>query len=294
MRNPEQLLLGEEVCNMIQISNLVKKFGERTAIDGISLNIGQGEIFGLLGPNGAGKTTTIRMLTMLTRPTAGTLKINGWQLPQDEQKLKQMIGIVPQHFNLDTDLTVQENLELHGRLQHIPREKRTGRILELLEYVELADRADDKVQSLSGGMKRRLMIARALLHEPKVLFLDEPTVGLDPQVRRRLWDLIRCMANDKLTVLLTTHYIEEAEFLCGRVAILEKGKLIALNSPAELCERLGVYVVEWNVDEGRQTKFFHSRSEAAAFAGMLTMTTTIRRSNLEDVFVELTGRKVAG
>lgn len=264
---------------MIQISTLIKKFGERTAVDGISLTIEQGEIFGLLGPNGAGKTTMIRMLTMLTRPTAGRLSINGWQLPQDEQKVKQILGIVPQHFNLDADLTALENLELHGRLQHIPREKRRQRILELLKYVELAERAADKVQNLSGGMKRRLMIARALLHEPQVLFLDEPTVGLDPQVRRRLWDLIRRMANDKLTVMLTTHYIEEAEFLCGRVAILEKGRLIALNSPAELCQRLGVYVVEWNIDEGRQTKFFHSRGEAASFAGTLTMTTTIRRSD---------------
>ena len=277
---------------MIQISNLVKKFGDRTAVDGISLNIKKGEIFGLLGPNGAGKTTMIRMLTMLTRPSAGTLSINGWQLPQDEQKVKQILGIVPQHFNLDADLTAQENLELHGRLQHIPCEKRRQRILELLEYVELAERADDKVQNLSGGMKRRLMIARALLHEPQVLFLDEPTVGLDPQVRRRLWDLIRRMASNKLTVMLTTHYIEEAEFLCGRVAILEKGRLIALNSPSALCQRLGVYVVEWSIDEGRQTKFFHNREEAAAFAGTLTMTATIRHTNLEDVFVELTGRKV--
>ncbi|CVK18316.1 ABC transporter ATP-binding protein [Sporomusa sphaeroides] len=277
---------------MIHIANLVKRFGSRTAVDGVSLDISQGEIFGLLGPNGAGKTTMIRMLTMLTRPTAGTLSIQGWQLPQDEQKVKPVIGIVSQHFNLDADLTVRENLELHGRLQHIPLPQRARRIPELLEYVELTERANDKVQALSGGMKRRLMIARALLHEPKVLFLDEPTVGLDPQVRRRLWDLIRRMAHDKLTVMLTTHYIEEAEFLCGRVAILEKGSMIALDSPAALCERLGVYVVEWSMDEGRQTKFFHSREEAAAFAGTLTMTTTIRRSNLEDVFVELTGRKV--
>lgn len=277
---------------MIHIANLVKNFGSRKAVDGVSLDIHQGEIFGLLGPNGAGKTTMIRMLTMLTRPTAGALKIHGWQLPQDEQSVKQIIGIVPQHFNLDADLTVQENLELHGRLQHIPRKQRSQRIFELLEYVELTERAKDKVQNLSGGFKRRLMIARALLHEPKVLFLDEPTVGLDPQVRRRLWDLIRRMANDKLTVMLTTHYIEEAEFLCGRVAILDKGRLIALDSPAELCERLGVYVVEWSIDEGRQTEFFRNREEAAAFAGTLTMTTTIRRTNLEDVFVELTGRKV--
>lgn len=279
---------------MIHIAGLLKKFSTRIAVDEVSLDINQGEIFGLLGPNGAGKTTMIRMLTMLTRPTAGTLTIHGWQLPADEQKIKQVIGIVPQHFNLDPDLTAQENLELHGRLQHIPCQERARRIAELLNYVELAERSNDKVQTLSGGMKRRLMIARALLHQPQVLFLDEPTVGLDPQVRRRLWDLIRRMSGDKLTVMLTTHYIEEAEFLCGRVAILEKGKMIALDSPAALCERVGVYVVEWNVDEGRQTRFFHNREEAASFAGTLTMTTTIRRSNLEDVFVELTGRKVAG
>lgn len=279
---------------MIQISNLVKTFAERTAVNGISLDIKSGEIFGLLGPNGAGKTTVIRMLTMLTRPAAGMITIDGWQLPQDEQQVKQLIGIVPQHFNLDADLTARENLELHGRLQHIPPEWRSRRIDELLEYVELTDRAGDKVQSLSGGMKRRLMIARALLHEPQVLFLDEPTVGLDPQVRRRLWDLIRQMAGDKLTVLLTTHYIEEAEFLCGQVAILEKGSLIAHDSPAALCQRLGVYAVEWNGEEGRQTQFFHHRGDAAAFAGTLTTTTTIRQTNLEDVFVELTGRKVVG
>ncbi|WP_371378610.1 ABC transporter ATP-binding protein [Sporomusa aerivorans] len=279
---------------MIQIANLVKKFGDRTAVDGLSLEIGQGEIFGLLGPNGAGKTTTIRMLTMLSRPTAGTISIQGRQLPQDEQQVKQLIGIVPQHFNLDADLTVEENLELHGRLQHIPCEQRRQRIPELLAYVELAERAGDKVQNLSGGMKRRLMIARALLHKPRILFLDEPTVGLDPQVRRRLWDLIRRLRGDSLTVLLTTHYIEEAEFLCGRVAILEQGRLIALNSPAELCRRLGQYAVEWSADAGRRTTFFHSREEAAVFAGKLTETATIRRSNLEDVFVELTGRKVAG
>lgn len=278
---------------MIQITDLVKKFGGRTAVDGLSLQINEGEIFGLLGPNGAGKTTTIRMLTMLTAPTAGEIRIHDWQLPADAAQIKQIIGIVPQHFNLDSDLTVRENLELHGRLQHIPSALRQKRIASLLEYVELADRADDRVQRLSGGMKRRLMIARALLPEPKVLFLDEPTVGLDPQVRRRLWDLIRRLAHDKLTVLLTTHYIEEAEFLCGRVAILEKGKLISLDSPAALCQGLGAYVAEWYLDDRRQTRFFHSREEAALFAGQLALTVTIRQTNLEDVFVELTGRKVA-
>lgn len=279
---------------MIQIEGLLKKFGDRRAVDELSLHIAPGEIFGLLGPNGAGKTTTIRVLTMLTRPTAGRIVIDGCETSNGEQKIKAMIGVVPQHFNLDIDLTAWENLELHGRLHHMPADIRTQRITELLEYVELSDRAHDMVQKFSGGMKRRLMIARALLHHPKILFLDEPTVGLDPQVRRRLWDLIRRLKGKGLTVLLTTHYIEEAESLCQRVAIMEKGKLIALDSPAALCQRLGAYVVEWDEAEGQKTKFFTDRKEAAEFTHTLTTTTTLRQTNLEDAFVELTGRKVVG
>ena len=279
---------------MIQLRQLVKKYGERTAVDRLDLQIAAGEVFGLLGPNGAGKTTIIRMLTMLTRPTAGEIRIGDCTLPVDAERVKAMLGIVPQHFNLDVDLTVGENLDLHGRLHHIAAEERLHRIAELLEYVELKERIDDKVQNLSGGMKRRLMIARALLHRPRILFLDEPTVGLDPQVRRKLWDLIRRLQCENFTVLLTTHYIEEAEALCNRVAILDKGRLIALDSPEELRRRTGAYVVEWVEEEGSCSRFFHDRAAAAAFAGTLAVTATIRRSNLEDVFVELTGRKVSG
>lgn len=277
---------------MVHIEQLVKTFGDRVAVNQLNLTIHKGEIFGLLGPNGAGKTTIIRMLTMLTRPTAGRLTINGWNLLTDEKKIKDILGIVPQHSNLDPDLTVWENLELHARLRHIPVSERNERIHSLLTYVELSVRASDKVQQLSGGMKRRLMIARALLHKPQLLFLDEPTVGLDPQVRRRLWDLIRRMSGENLTVLLTTHYIEEAEALCNRVAILEKGGLIALDTPVELCQRVGSYVVEWQVEDGRETRFFQDRQSAAAFAGTIPMAATVRHSNLEDVFVELTGKKV--
>ena len=278
---------------MIYINGLIKKFGDRLAVNNLSLEIKQGETFGLLGPNGAGKTTTIRTLTMLTRPTAGSITINGWQLPQDELAVKSVIGVVPQHLNLDIDLTAKENLDLHGRLHHMSRAVRAQRISELLDYVELTERGNDMVNTFSGGMKRRLMIARALLHNPQVLFLDEPTVGLDPQVRRRLWDLIRRMNADGLTVLLTTHYIEEAENLCQRVAIMEKGRLIALNSPQALCERLGNYVVEWTESDGTQYRFFTNRTEAAAFAGTLATNATLRHTNLEDVFVELTGRRVS-
>lgn len=279
---------------MIHIEGLLKKFDDRTAVDHLSLDITKGEVFGLLGPNGAGKTTTIRMLTMLTQATAGKIIIDGYEVSRSEQRIKAVIGVVPQHFNLDIELTAWENLELHGRLHHMPADVRKQRIAELLDYVELTDRGNDMVQKFSGGMKRRLMIARALLHQPKVLFLDEPTVGLDPQVRRRLWELIRRLKGEGLTVLLTTHYIEEAENLCQRVAILEKGKLIALDSPAALCQRLGAYVVEWDEIDGLKTKFFAERAMAAEFAATLTSTTTLRQTNLEDAFVELTGRKVAG
>ena len=232
---------------MLTINSLVKTFSSKnkegklilkTAVDNLSLNIQSGEIFGLLGPNGAGKTTTIRMLTMLTRPTSGDILYNGKNIFDHEQEIKKYIGVVPQHINFDQDLTVWENMELHGRLHHMPTKQRRNRISELLEYVELQDRVNDSVKKLSGGMKRRLLIVRALMHNPKILFLDEPTVALDPQVRRRIWDLIRRLPKDGVTVVLTTHYIEEAENLCNRVAILNKGKLIKLDTPVQLCRQL--------------------------------------------------------
>ena len=287
---------------MLEIKSLKKNFVsknkqgkniEKTAVKDLNLTIDEGEIFGLLGPNGAGKTTTIRMLTMLTKPTAGEILYKGKDIFNDELNVKKYIGVVPQHINFDQDLTVWENMELHGRLHHIPKSQRHARIEELLNYVELQDRVNDKVKSLSGGMKRRLLIVRALMHNPKILFLDEPTVALDPQVRRRIWDLIRRLPKDGVTVVLTTHYIEEAENLCNRVAILNKGSLIKLDTPKALCEQIGKYVVEWDSEESREYKFFNSRKECTDFAGTLDVATTIRQSNLEDVFVELTGRTVS-
>lgn len=277
---------------MIEIRKLVKRFGERTAVDGLTLTIPEGEIFGLLGPNGAGKTTTIRILTTLAKASAGEVRVSGHLLGREDGAIKRLIGVVPQHFNLDVDLTAEENLALHGRLHHMPRELLARRSEELLQYVELAERRTERINGFSGGMKRRLMIARALLHQPRILFLDEPTVGLDPQVRRRLWDLIRRLNGDGVTVLLTTHYIEEAEHLCHRVGILDKGRLIALDAPATLCQRVGRFVVEWTGSGGGESRFFADRSEAAAFAAQLAGTATLRKSNLEDVFVEMTGRRV--
>ena len=287
---------------MITIENLVKKFphktkagknSDKTAVDHLSLEIGTGEIFGLLGPNGAGKTTTIRMLTMQTMPTAGRICYQGRDLKTHAQELKSIIGVVPQHVNFDQDLTVGENLELHARLHHIKGAERRARIQELLNYVELLDVVNDGVRRLSGGMKRRLLIARALLHRPRILFMDEPTVALDPQVRRRIWELIRQMAKSGVTVFLTTHYIEEAEFLCDRVAILNKGKLAAVDTPKNFCEKLGRFAVEWDGETGRECRFFAEKQEAAAFAGGLEgdRAIRIRPTNLEDAFIELTGRK---
>lgn len=287
---------------MITIENLTKKFphktkagknSEKTAVDNLSLAIGAGEIFGLLGPNGAGKTTTIRMLTMQTQPTSGHIRYKDMDLAEHAQALKSVIGVVPQHVNFDQDLTVGENLALHARLHHMRGAERRQRIRELLAYVELTDVVNDGVRRLSGGMKRRLLIARALLHRPRILFMDEPTVALDPQVRRRIWELIRQMARDGVTVFLTTHYIEEAENLCDRVAILNKGKLVALDTPANFCEQLGRYTVEWDGSAGRAYKFFAEKQAAAQFAGRQAGegSILIRPTNLEDVFIELTGRK---
>ncbi len=277
---------------MIEIENLVKTFQGRSAVNGLTLTVDQGESFALLGPNGAGKTTTIRILTMLLRPTSGRVAIGGHVIPTEENEVKKLIGVVPQHMNLDADLTAWENLELHARLHHMDKAHAAARIADLLAFVELDDRSDDMVGAFSGGMKRRLMIARALLHEPQVLFLDEPTVGLDPQVRRRIWELIRRMNKDGLTLFLTTHYIEEAEQLCRRVAIIDKGKLLALESPQVLCRRIGEFSVEWMGDERTENHYFSSREEAAAYAASIPHNAAIRRTNLEDVFVEMTGRKV--
>ncbi len=216
---------------MIQLDNVTKKFGEKIAVDGLSFEIQRGEVFGLLGKNGAGKTTTIKMLTLQLKPTAGEISFG----TASELEIKSQIGIVPQHLNFDQDLTVWENLELHARLYHLPPSERKLRISELLRFVELEPVRNSFIKNLSGGMKRRLLIVRALIHEPQILFLDEPTVALDPQVRRKIWELVQQLKSRGITIVLTTHYIEEAEFLCDRVAILSAGKLVALDSTKNLC-----------------------------------------------------------
>jgi len=225
---------------IIETKNLTKKFEKMTAVDKLNLQINEGEIFGLLGPNGAGKTTTLLMLVTLKPPTSGTATINGFDIVKQADKVRKSIGIVFQDPSSDEILTGYENLKLHGWLYDMPSDLREERIKEVLELVELTDRRNDRVKKYSGGMRRRLELARGLMHHPKILFLDEPTLGLDPQSREHIWKYIENLAKEKnMTIVLTTHYMDEADKLCDRLAIIDKGKIAVLGSPIQLKKNLG-------------------------------------------------------
>jgi len=277
---------------MIHIENLQKSYGATKALDAIDLSVAAGELFAFLGPNGAGKTTTIRILTGLTRLGSGRALLNGHDIESDGIAAKRQCGLVPQHINLDSELTVLENLDIHGRLFGMAPARRRQKIEELLAYVELADRTGSLVKQLSGGLKRRLMIARALMHEPRILFLDEPTVGLDAAIRRRIWALVKRVQQDGTTIFLTTHYIEEAEFLAGRVAFIDQGRIVAIDQPHNLMARLGHWAIDQVNGEGMQTRYFPTREEATRFSAGQDCGFTLRRVNLEDAFLALTGKKV--
>src|SRR5512136_1070516 len=234
---------------MIEIKGLTKNYGDVRAVDNITFSVSRGEVFGLLGPNGAGKTTTIKLLTALSKPDSGRCSINGFDVAANPSEIKKHIGVVPQENNLDRELTAYENLLIYGMLHRVTDKER--KIHEHLKMVDLSDRRDSLVSGFSGGMQRRLLLARALLPEPAVLFLDEPSIGLDPQIRRQLWDIIRKTRIEGRTVVITTHYIEEAEALCDHVGILNKGALIALDTPDNLKATLGEYIVEFVNDEGK-------------------------------------------
>jgi len=277
---------------MIRIEQLKKKYGALMAINGIDLHVPAGELFAYLGPNGAGKTTTIRILTGLTKLSSGRAYLNGHDIEKETLAAKRQCGLVPQNINLDSELTVSENLDIHGRLFGMKPDARKVKINELLTYVALDERSKSLVKQLSGGMKRRVMVARALMHSPRILFLDEPTVGLDPNIRRRIWSLIKKIQQDGTTIFLTTHYIEEAEFLADRVAFLDKGRIVAMDSPIKLMAGLGNWAIDWLADDGMQTAYFPSRTAARESATANENGFTLRRVNLEDAFLSLTGKKV--
>ncbi len=280
---------------IISATDLTKRFGDKTAIDHLNLKVKRGEMFAFLGPNGAGKTTTVRALSTLTGFDEGTIIIDGHDITKEPREAKAAIGVIQQHISLDKDLTVWENMMSHAMYQQMPKSERRKRIDQLAEYIGLGEYYNYKVDSLSGGWKKRVAIVCALVHNPKLLFLDEPTVGLDIQARRGLWDLLRKLNGDGMTIFLTTHYIEEAESLCHRVSFIEKGKVIADGTPEELAAKIGKFTVEYyGADHNTKYAYFQSRTEAEEFSKQFddSFTVTVRKTNLEDSFVELTGNRI--
>jgi lipooligosaccharide transport system ATP-binding protein len=299
---------------LIHARGLVKRFDSLTAVDAIDFDVSRGEAFGFLGPNGAGKSSTMRMIGCVSPVTDGTLRILGLDPARDGSRIRARLGVVPQQDTLDTELTVRENIVIYGRYFGLSRRELRRRADELLEFVQLLERADDRVEPLSGGMKRRLTIARALVNEPEVLLLDEPTTGLDPQARHALWDKLFRLKREGVTLVLTTHYMDEAEQLCDRLVIMDRGRIAEEGSPAELIRRLSTReVVELrfpgdtpSVEPGT---FNGQVSRVEALPDRLLLYTDdgdalvpvaherlhpqsvlVRRSTLEDVFLRLTGR----
>jgi len=305
----------------IDVRNLVKKFGDFTAVNGVSFAVEEGEIFGLLGPNGAGKSTLIRMMTTLIAPTSGTAIINGFDVTRQQDDVRKSIGVIPQALTSDTELSVEENLIIYSKLYGVPREKRGRLIAELLAAVELTQWADKPVKNLSGGMRRRVEIARGLVHEPRIFFLDEPTTGLDPVSRVAVWEMLRKIKQERsLTVLITTHYMDEADRLCDHIAIVDHGELKALDSPMRLKASVpGKNVLEvsfgpapatwvetlralpqvegvtehdgvYRVASGHGPQTTRAMLDAAAGAGVSVQSLSVQSTTLDDVFVHYAGR----
>jgi ABC-2 type transport system ATP-binding protein len=308
--------------NAIKVNQLVRKFGDFTAVKGVTFEVEQGEVFGFLGPNGAGKSTTINMLCTLLRPTSGRATVNGYDVFTQPDAVRQSIGLIFQDPSLDDRLTGRENLRFHAMLYNVPGEVFKKRSAELLEMVDLADKADQIIRNYSGGMKRRLEIARGLLHRPKVLFLDEPTIGLDPQTRWHIWEyLFKLRQQEGITMFMTTHYLDEAEN-CDRIAIIDHGDIVALDTPAALKAQVGGDVVTVRTSDNRRAaeklraqrgvesrlgpddqliveiaqgdQFIPQMMATFADTGapVTVQSVSLRRPTLEDVFIKLTGRAI--
>ena len=278
---------------MIETKNLTKTFDSFTAVDHLNLKIESGEFFGLLGPNGAGKTTTISLLSTLLLPTEGEIFIDGQTLTRSRPDLKRKISVITQEYSMRQDMNMDEIMEYQGRLYFMPKKEIRRRTEELLDFCDLLKFRKRTVRKLSGGMKRKLMVCRALLTEPEILLLDEPTAGMDALSRRQMWNLLRQLNGKNLTILLTTHYMEEAQSLCGRVTLMDHGKLEEVNTPSGLIDSLGKYTVDETASEGTRSHYFHSRQEAIDFLSSLSCQAALRETTLEDVFVERAGRHLS-
>jgi lipooligosaccharide transport system ATP-binding protein len=299
---------------IVRADNLSKRYGQQTVVDGISFTINPGEFCGILGPNGAGKTTTLKMLIGNTPPSGGALHVLGLPIPRLARAMRQRIGVVAQSDNLDTDFSVVENLRVYGRYFGLKRHEIDQRIPELLAFTALEEKADARIDQLSGGMKRRLSIARALINRPELLILDEPTTGLDPQIRQNIWQLLRQLQKDGLTLILTTHYMDEAERLCERIILMDHGHILADRSPEALVrERIEAHVLEvfgpglsaWQhanplrgqirCEQIDETCFYYGADLSAlvnTLDGWPGLRYVYRPANLEDVFLKMTGREL--
>ena len=278
---------------MIELQNLSKQYDRFLAVDNLNLTIGDGEFFGLLGPNGAGKTTTISMLSTLLLPTTGTIWINGELLTRKNDRLKRKLSVVTQEYSMRQDMTMDEIMEYQGRLYYMPLKKIRERSEELLDFCGLLDYRKRTVRKLSGGMKRKLMVCRALLTEPEILLLDEPTAGMDALARRQMWNLLKKLNHQNLTILLTTHYMEEAELLCDRVGFMCHGVLEETDTPKHLIEMLGCYTVDATEPDGVKSHYFSGKEEAIRYLTDSPYETALRSTTLEDVFLEHVGKALA-
>jgi lipooligosaccharide transport system ATP-binding protein len=296
---------------VLSVQDLHKSYGSTEVVRGTSFSIGRGECFGLLGPNGAGKTTTLRLCLGLTEPDSGEILLCGHRVPVAAREARVRVGVVPQMDNLDPDFTVAENLLVYGRYFGLPRAQIDAQIPSLLEFAGLSGRADARIQALSGGMKRRLTLARALINDPDIIFMDEPTTGLDPQARHLIWERMKGLLAEGRTILLTTHFMDEAERLCTRLAIMDTGRIIAGGTPRQLIERhiephvlevFGEGVADWaeearplasRVEQTGETAFCYANDARPLIASLDTrpaLRYLHRPANLEDVFLKLTGR----
>lgn len=277
---------------MIEIKNLTKKFDNFTAVDHIDLTIDTGEFFGLLGPNGAGKTTTISMLSTVLLPSEGEIRIDGKKLDRKASAEKRKLSVITQEYSMRQDMTMDEVMEYQGRLYYLPKKVIREKSDELLEFAGLTEYRHRVVRYLSGGMKRKLMICRALMTEPEILLLDEPTAGMDAISRRQMWGLLRQLHGRNITILLTTHYIEEAQSLCNRVALMNRGKLDIIDTPQNLIDSLGMFAVDQIIDDKLTSRYFAKREDAIEYLSGRSDDASLRNTTLEDVFVERIGRRL--